>query len=148
MIEKKIPLYLPIMMILIVVLLCRNDLKSKDAEITEYILKNQNILTQMAVTALDSGSDSVQLIDGVHDISFWSGNDAVVEFTYYSVGFGSASGMHYGFYYSPKDVPTAYGDQEITLIAAENGWTWTGEDNSYGFTKKIMDHWYYYEAAY
>ncbi len=39
--EKKFPLYLPVIMILMVVLLCRNDLESKETEIAAYILNNE-----------------------------------------------------------------------------------------------------------
>ena len=145
--EKKFPLYLPFIMVLMVVLLCRQDFESKESELAAYILNNQETLTFMASSALDRGSDSVQLIDGVNGISCWSGTDGYVDFKYYSIGLGSALGTHYGFYYSPDDRPSAYGGSDVNLISGDNGWTWT-DGEAYGFTKKIMDNWYYYETSF
>lgn len=99
--EKKFPLYLPVIMILMVVLLCRNDLESKETEIAAYILNNEEMLNHMAVSVLDGGMDSVKLIDGLNGVSCWSGaEDSCVDFKYYSVGLDTQMGVHYGFYYS------------------------------------------------
>jgi len=146
--EKKFPLYLPIIMIIVVVLLCKNDLQSKETEIAAYIVNNQDTLTTMASAILDSGSETVPLIDGVNDVTCWNGADSCVAFQYYSIGFGDSVGTHYGFYYSPQDIPSAYGAQDIVLVSRDNGWSWTDADNSSGYTKKIMDNWYYYETSY
>lgn len=145
--EKRFPIYLPLLMIVIVVFLCKDDLQSKESEIAAYILNNQEILTHMASAALTSGIDTVKLIDGVNSIDCWNDADCV-EFKYYSIGLGNALGTHYGFYYSTEDMPAAYGGQNVNLITSENGWFWSGEDDSSGFTKKLMDNWYYYETSF
>lgn len=146
--KKRFPIYIPIIMILMVVLLCRDDLESKEREIATYVYKNQETLTHMASTALDAGTDQVILIDGVNDISCWDENGSFVDFNYYSIGLGSVGGTRYGFYYSPDDTPSAYGGQNVHLSLDENGWIWNCEDESHGYTMKIMDNWYYYEASF
>jgi len=146
--EKKIPLYIPIIMIVMVVLLCRYDLKSKESEITSYIRKNHEELNLMATTALHSGTDGITLIEGINRLDCWTGEDTLVDFQYYSVGLGEKAGTRYGFYYSPQDVPMAYEAQNVELIAEEDGWSWVFEGESRGFTKKLMDNWYYYEVIF
>jgi hypothetical protein len=131
-----------------VFLLCKNDLESKEREVSSYVLKNRETLTHMASTALYKGSESVALIEGVNDVSCWDGSGSYVDFNYYSIGIGSTKGIHYGFYYSPEDTPAAYGAQDVILDHDENGWSWNSGDDSYGYTKKIMDNWYYYETSF
>lgn len=148
MVEKKFPLYIPVIMILMVVLLCRDDLQSKEDEIANYIVKNQDVLTMMASAALDGNTDTLSMPDGINSISCWNGENTMVDFRYYSIGLGQTAGTHYGFYYSPADEPCSYGAGDWQLQDGEEGWSWMGEDDSYGYTKKIMDNWYYYEASF
>ena len=146
--KKRFPIYIPIIMILMVVLLCKDDLESKEREISSYVYKNHETLTHIASAALDSGTENVSLIDGVNDVSCWNENGSFVDFNYYSIGLSSVGGTHYGFYYSPDDTPAAYGGKDVRLVLEEDGWFWNCEDEGSGYTMKIMDNWYYYEASF
>lgn len=56
---------------------------------------------------------------------------------------------YYGCYYSYDNVPLAFQNTEAELT--QNGhdyWDWSAENGSHGFTSKISDHWYYFEAAF
>ncbi len=56
-------------------------------------------------------------------------------------------GARYGVYYSPEDVPLAFGNADRELI--QNGhqyWEWKGEGDSRGWTQRLREKWFFYEA--
>ena len=75
------------------------------------------------------------------------GEHRVIEFTLIAWGLVPQS-SYYGCYYSFDDVPVAY-DPSAELEPVEEGcWQWQGEGDNRGATRKIRDHWYYFEAAF
>lgn len=75
-----------------------------------------------------------------------NGDHPIVEF--YHSGFGIApSGVYYGFYYSPDNVPVAILDYDSLLKpSGYEEWMWSGAGDNGGMTKRIKENWFYYEA--
>ncbi len=80
-------------------------------------------------------------------VSFASRPDMVQFDTW---GFGLApSTVYYGFYYSLNDEPIPYCGVDYELISDGDGWSWQQpESDNRGYTEKIMNNWYYYEARF
>lgn len=74
----------------------------------------------------------------------WYGEHPMAEFSLYS-----GPGVYRGFYYSPDDLPLPFQNADIRLIPdGKTAWTWKGGGDNRGYTSKIIDCWYYYEAAF
>jgi len=84
---------------------------------------------------------------GYKSVNTWESEHSMTEFRISASGFGSET-TYYGCYYSYDDVPLAFQNLQTELIPSQDGWTWQGEGDNAGFTSKIMDHWYYFEAAF
>lgn len=80
---------------------------------------------------------------------YLSDNELYIDF--YCYGFGIVpSSIYYGFYYVSDDKPLGFQAVSVKLESdGEGGWKWreSNSDNRY-YTKKIADHWYYYEAGF
>lgn len=72
----------------------------------------------------------------------------LVEFDCWGWGLAPSS-KYIGFYYSANDIPMAYCGAKYELIEDGDGWSWQEpESDNHGYTEKIMDKWYYYEASF
>lgn len=81
-------------------------------------------------------------LPGVKDIADWPGEDhSATEFYLF--------GAYCGCYYSPDDVPLPFQNVPIELSpAGKDTWTWTGEGDNHGMTRKIKENWYSYQASF
>ena len=85
---------------------------------------------------------------GYKYVNTWEGEHTMTEFLISASGLVPQS-TYYGCYYSPDDVPMAFQNPAgIELTETESGWTWKGEGDNEGYTEKIMDKWYYFEASF
>lgn len=101
----------------------------------------QSLIHGMGVPADDA------VLFGYRHVNTWEGEHTMTEFLISASGFGSET-SYYGCYYSPDDVPMAFQNLQTELITTQDGWIWQGEGDNAGFTSKIMDHWYYFEASF
>ena len=94
-------------------------------------------LEQKHVNKADTEIDVMGIYGGEHNI---------VQFFYSGKGI-APSGVYYGFYYSPDDIPVPYcnGNEELKMVS-EDEWTWEEVGDNGGRIRKIRDNWYYYEA--
>lgn len=76
---------------------------------------------------------------------YWFGQHPIDEFRFDVASMNSA---YYGCYYSPDDVPCAFQNTEAALEPdGEDCWRWQADGN-HGMTRKLVDKWYYFEAAF
>lgn len=91
-------------------------------------------------------SNPMPILSGIDQYIVWPGEHDMVEFYLFGNGFGSQT-SYYGCYYSFDDVPLPYCYATTDLVQeGENYWTWLGEGDNHGATRKLSDHWYYFEA--
>ena len=110
---------------------------------------------EMFVSMYSNGIEkSIQADEGVPEnlgclaVNEWPGAHPMTEFTLSGWGIGSGT-RYYGCYYSPDDVPLPF--QNAGMALTQDGhdyWTWTGEGDNHGATKKLADCWYYFEASF
>ena len=99
-------------------------------KIAEAKIKNEKITLPKHVT-------SVELYGPTKEKDY-----RIIEFEY-----ANENGTVYGFYYSPKDIPAAYHNENYDLLELGNDkWMWNSEDKGEGKTEKIKPSWYYYSA--
>lgn len=81
---------------------------------------------------------------GYDVVNSWDGAHSMTEFVIMSQG-----NTYYGCYYSPDDVPIAFQNTDTELTQdGHDYWEWEAEEDNHGTTSKIIDHWYYFEAAF
>ena len=111
---------------------------------------NQTEMTALAQSMLDNKTDEALLdkYSSTYDISVWRTEDVIVQFVAYTEGIAPA-GKYVGLYYSPDDVVTTFQGSAGTMKITENGAGYdlqeVGRDNG-GYTEKVSDNWYYFEA--
>lgn len=72
----------------------------------------------------------------------------LVEFDCWGWGLAPSS-TYTGFYYSENDEPIPFQGVMQELVADGDGWSWQEpKSDNHGYTEKIMDKWYYYEASF
>ena len=72
----------------------------------------------------------------------------MVEFFCWGQGLVPSS-TYTGFYYSENDEPIPFQGVMQELFADGDGWSWQEpKSDNHGYTEKIMDKWYYYEASF
>lgn len=92
---------------------------------------------------LESG-EPLPVLSEVTAYNDWSGEHPMMEFL-----LKPRFGIYVGCYYSPDDVPMAFQNVSIPLVSDGEGvWTWQGRGDNQGMTRKIRDHWYYFEASF
>ena len=137
-----------ICLLLLVAVFCVMIFKSQFdpyARISRYVNHNEGnlrascefYLEQKHVNKADTEIDVMGIYGGEHKI---------VQFFYSGKGI-APSGVYYGFYYSPDDIPVPYcnGNEELKMVS-EDEWTWEEVGDNGGRIRKIRDNWYYYEA--
>lgn len=139
-------------LVLVVVLIAAASFLTGDTKgiITGDFSNNQAEMTALAQSMLDDKTDKA-LFDkysSTYDISVWKTEDVIVQFVAYAEGIAPA-GKYVGVYYSPDDVVTTFQGSARTMKITENGAGFdlqeAGSDNG-GYTEKISDNWYYFEA--
>ena len=91
-------------------------------------------------------ANPMPVLSGIDQYVVWPGEHDMVEFHLFGSGLGSQT-SYYGCYYSYDDVPLPYCYATIGLTQeGEAYWTWQGEGDNHGATRKLSDHWYYFEA--
>lgn len=109
--------------------------------ITGYVKSHAVELEQIAQ---DAGY--VRQSEGFITIKKNTNRPDMVEFWCWSWGLVPSS-TYKGFYYSENDEPIPFQGVAQKLVMDGDGWVWQepGSDN-HGYTEKIMDDWYYFEA--
>lgn len=80
---------------------------------------------------------------GYKYFNVWEGSHDMLEFILFTRG-----DTYYGCYYSFDDVPLAFQNTDIEMKAEKKGWSWTAEGDNGGFTRRISQNWYYFEASF
>ena len=92
---------------------------------------------------LDTGAP-IPVLSEVTAYNCWPGEHSMVEFL-----LKPRFAIYVGCYYSPDDVPLAFQNATIPLVPDGTGvWTWQGRGDNRGMTRKLRDHWYYFEASF
>lgn len=78
-------------------------------------------------------------------VNHWSGEHEMVEYLVEAAG-----DTYRGFYYSPEDVPLAFQNTDVSLVPAgkKKGWIWTSEGDNRGWTYRLAEQWFYFEAKF
>ena len=114
-------------------------------KIARYVNHNEGNLRASCEFYLDQ--KYVNKADTEIDVmGIYGGEHKIVQFFYSEKGI-APSGVYYGFYYSPDDIPVPYcnGDEELKMVS-EDEWIWEEVGDNGGRIRKIRDNWYYYEA--
>lgn len=75
-------------------------------------------------------------------------DQGIVEFVVKSRGIAPSS-THAGFYYSANDTPIGFHGAVVNFIKDDSRWRWEEENSdNRGFTEKITDNWYWFEASF
>jgi len=91
-------------------------------------------------------SDPMPALCGIKKFDVWPGNQDMIEFHLFGKGAGGQT-SYYGCYYSWEDVPLAYQNADVTLTQdGHDYWQWQAEGDNHGATRKLSEHWYYFEA--
>ena len=117
-----------------------------ESRIPAFVIRHREDLEEIAVSCL-RGDDAVEKYRGVKVEGVYSGEHEIVQFLYFAFGLVPST-RYYGFYYSQDDVPVPFQNAGAVLSQVSEGeWNWydAGTDNG-GRTKRITDHWFYYEA--
>ena len=110
--------------------------------ITGYVKLNAE---ELEVTAQEAGY-AVQK-DGAIRIRRAQNRPDMVEFDCWGWGLAPSS-TYIGFYYSENDEPIPFQGVLQQLTESGSGWAWQEpESDNHGYTEKIMDNWYYFEAS-
>ena len=117
-------------------------------------LMNQTMITgyvklhaeELEATAQETGY-AVQK-DGPIQISKYANRPDMVEFSCWGKGLVPSS-TYIGFNYSENDEPIPFQGVMQELVESGRGWVWQQpESDNHGYTEKIMDNWYYFEASF
>ena len=111
--------------------------------ITGYVKAHAEELEQMALDASYAREKN-----GAIKINRSANRPDMVEFWCWSRGLVPSS-TYKGFYYSENDEPIPFQGAKQQLIESGKGWVWQQpESDNHGYTEKIIDKWYYYEASF
>ena len=93
-------------------------------------------------------SNPMPVLSGIKSFEVWQGEHDMIEFHLF--GKREQSGTsYYGCYYSFDDVPLPCRNGAVALKQTGEGeWSWQGDWNNRGLTRKLSDHWYYFEACF
>ena len=121
-----------------------------EIRIKHFVNSNERNLQEIALTYLSGEKiPSSSERDYYKSVEIWgvqSGEHPVVKFFYSGKGI-VPSGVYYGFYYSPDNVPAAILDEGRMLKpSGKEEWMWSGDGDNGGLTKRIMENWFYFES--
>lgn len=141
--ERRLGLICLILALALCVFAARRD----HSGMASFVRQNQADLTALAEEALAQGYSgeipaSYPGIKGIDYFVYMEDGTFFRPFVQFDVGWGFACR---GFYYSPSDIPIPFQGADATLTKNNTGWYWEAGGN-YGFTEKITDCWYTFEA--
>lgn len=119
----------------------------------KYFTENREIFEPVAAKGMEAKNKPVKLTCGeCNTVKYYASTHEIVQFTISQYSGISAYTTFRGVYYSEDDVPMAYMGNVYELVEDGDGWSWTFDGGcSYkykGYTEKLDDHWYYFEAVY
>lgn len=117
--------------------------------IKHFVNANEENLQEIALAYLSGEKiPSSSERDYYKRVEIWgvqSGEYPVVKFFYSGKGI-VPSGVYYGIYYSPDNMPAAVLDEGRMLKpSGKEEWMWSGYGDNGGLTKRIMENWFYFE---
>lgn len=139
-------------LVLVLALIAAASFMTKDTKglISGDLINNQAEMTALAQSMLDNKTEEAlyDKYSSTYDISVWRTEDVIVQFVAYTEGI-APSGKYVGMYYSPDDVVTSYQGSAKFMKITENGFGYDlqeADGGNGGYTEKISDNWYYFEA--
>ena len=119
--------------------------QDEQKKVTDFVITHKAELESIALNYL-GGDETTVKYRGAEVDAVYAGEYPMVQF-YYSGSGLAPSTTYYGFYYSSDDVPAAFQNVEVELTpTASDEWTWDDGTDNGGWTKRIAEHWFYYEA--
>lgn len=89
--------------------------------------------------------DGEQRQYGLWTVTYWESQN-MLEFSTCPWRLGQEQ-VRRGFYYSPHDLPLGVQGQQFSFLREGEGWIWQeGQGDSWEYTEKLTDRWYWYEA--
>ena len=113
----------------------------------DYYNSSKSELEAAVAEILESRSADGIALDGILSISYWGGDNAIIEFEVYASGLVPSS-TYGGIYYSVDGEPSGFQNVDVTLNETDDGWEWQGDGDNRGFTTHIEGNWYTYEASF
>ena len=132
----------------------RNTAGTKKEEVIGYFNENRDMFELVAARGMEKKNGIGKLTcEGCNSVTYYLTDHEMVQFTMSQTNGISAYTTHKGVYYSEDDVPMAFqGIYLYELHEDGDGWSWSYDGGcSYkykGYTEKIDDKWYYFEAVY
>lgn len=82
---------------------------------------------------------------GIKYYNRWDGAHTMGEYILFTRG-----DTYYGCYYSPDDVPLAFQNIDVPLSRSSDGegWQWQTDGDDHGYTRRLSERWYYFEASF
>lgn len=102
-------------------------------------------LTQAVQTILEKPNAAPPDIAGVRAVTYWDGQNPIIEFMTGYTGLVPSAGYH-GLYYSLDGSPAAFQNTSRPLARGKDGFYWRGEGDDWGKTTRLDDHWFTFEA--
>ena len=115
---------------------------STKERVMDRFFENQETL-QREVDACFEGGKDLSWSGNWKYVNFWPGEHDMAEYIVESRG-----STYYGFYYSPDDVTLAFQNTDAPLTQDGSGWSWTGQGDNHGTTRRITEKWFYFEASF
>ena len=107
---------------------------------------NHKFQLEEAVQEILRGRDVTQVeIEGVRSISYWDGENPIIEFTISAFGLVPSS-TYKGVYYSVNGQPAPFQNADLLLTETQSGWSWRGTGDNGGTTERIEENWFSFEA--
>ena len=126
--------------------LSNNNLDSY-RKIKNYVNKNISKLDLFVINKINN--NDVEQLEAIKDINIYENNEnIVIQFETGGKGLVPSS-TYYGFYYSKKDIPIAFDNNDFELEKIDdNKWKWQDVGDNFGITIRIKENWFYFEASF
>ncbi len=96
-----------------------------------FYAENREALEKAACEILEKGDAGGVSIQGIESVSYWAGENQIVEFITSACGSVPAS-TYKGIYYSASGEPAAFQNADVALTQTETGWAWGAEGDNRG----------------
>lgn len=145
--KKRVVIPSILLLLVIAFIFYRSSKPTAEEQITSIVESHESELKELSIQQLNGDFSSTSFdnikVDGVYTNE---DGESIVQFFYSGLGIAPA-GKYYGFYYSPNDIPVAFQNTDYKLEKDNGIWKWSeGNSDNGGFTKRISECWYYYEA--
>lgn len=118
----------------------------RDTAIDYYNSSKSELEAAVAEILENQSADGIAL-DGIQSISYWGGDDTIIEFEVYTSGIAPST-TYGGIYYSVSGEPAGFQNTDVTLVETADGWEWQADGGNCGETVHIEGNWYTYEAEF